>query len=138
MLHTTSAALTLPAAALCPAPQGGTLVVCPTTVLHQWASEIKTKVNPHAGINVHVYHGKGEQTLLAAWQSGSIGRLASSVLHHRSCIIGRHNRPGRLLVALVSISGLVSAIVLRSGGVCKCLQVLASSLAQAMARQPRR
>ncbi len=41
--------------------QGGTLVVCPTTVLHQWASEIKTKVNPNAGINVHVYHGKGER-----------------------------------------------------------------------------
>jgi len=39
--------------------QGGTLVVCPTTVLHQWASEIRTKVNPNAGIGVHVYHGKG-------------------------------------------------------------------------------
>ncbi|PSC70181.1 SNF2 family DNA-dependent ATPase [Micractinium conductrix] len=39
---------------------GGTLVVCPTTVLHQWANEIRTKVNPHAGISVHVYHGKGK------------------------------------------------------------------------------
>ena len=42
-----------------PLSQGGTLVVCPTTVLHQWANEIRTKVNPHAGISVHVYHGKG-------------------------------------------------------------------------------
>ena len=51
--------------------------MCPTTVLHQWATEIKTKVNPHAGINVHVYHGKGEQTLLTARQSGSTSRLAT-------------------------------------------------------------
>ncbi len=40
--------------------QGGTLVVCPTTVLQQWANEIKSKTNPHAGISVHIYHGKGE------------------------------------------------------------------------------
>ncbi|GLC43495.1 hypothetical protein PLESTM_001479400 [Pleodorina starrii] len=37
---------------------GGTLVVCPTTVLHQWAREIRDKVSPTSGLVVHVYHGK--------------------------------------------------------------------------------
>ncbi|GIM06399.1 hypothetical protein Vretimale_10704 [Volvox reticuliferus] len=37
---------------------GGTLVVCPTSVLHQWAREIREKVSPTAGLVVHVYHGK--------------------------------------------------------------------------------
>ena len=36
----------------------GSLVVCPTSVLHQWAKEIRDKVNAHAGFSVHVYHGK--------------------------------------------------------------------------------
>ena len=38
---------------------GGNLVVCPTTVLHQWAAEIRSKVSPRVGLTVHVYHGKG-------------------------------------------------------------------------------
>ncbi|GLI60468.1 hypothetical protein VaNZ11_002626 [Volvox africanus] len=37
---------------------GGSLVVCPTSVLHQWAREIRDKVSPTAGLVVHVYHGK--------------------------------------------------------------------------------
>ncbi|GFR48225.1 hypothetical protein Agub_g10086, partial [Astrephomene gubernaculifera] len=37
---------------------GGTLVVCPTSVLHQWAREIRDKVSPAVGLVVHVYHGK--------------------------------------------------------------------------------
>jgi hypothetical protein len=47
--------------------QGGTLVVCPTTVLHQWAQEVRSKVNPHAGLSVHVYHGKG-----GCWWAGCL------------------------------------------------------------------
>lgn len=37
---------------------GGTLVVCPTSVLHQWKREIEGKVNLSKGYSVHVYHGK--------------------------------------------------------------------------------
>jgi hypothetical protein len=37
---------------------GGTLVVCPTSVLHQWAKEVADKVHPLAGCSLHVYHGK--------------------------------------------------------------------------------
>eukprot|EP00798_Chlamydomonas_sp_ICE-L_P030148 gene30148-35126_t len=44
---------------------GGTLVVCPTSVLHQWAREIREKVNPiTTGFSVHVYHGKDKATLV--------------------------------------------------------------------------
>jgi SNF2 family DNA or RNA helicase len=38
--------------------QGGTLVVCPTSLLHQWARELAHKVHPLAGCLVHVYHSK--------------------------------------------------------------------------------
>ncbi|WIA19197.1 hypothetical protein OEZ85_003842 [Tetradesmus obliquus] len=37
---------------------GGTLVVCPTSLLHQWARELRHKVHPAAGCEVHVYHAK--------------------------------------------------------------------------------
>ncbi|KAF5825693.1 SNF2 family N-terminal domain-containing protein, partial [Dunaliella salina] len=37
---------------------GGTLVVCPTSVLHQWHREFKDKVNARAGFSVCMYHGK--------------------------------------------------------------------------------
>ncbi len=38
---------------------GGTLVVCPTTVLHQWFRELSEKVNRAATkCSIHVYHGK--------------------------------------------------------------------------------
>lgn len=40
---------------------GGTLVVCPTSVLHQWAAEIKSKTTPEAGLTVHIYHGPGTE-----------------------------------------------------------------------------
>lgn len=35
----------------------GTLVVCPTSVLRQWASELKDKVESEAQLSVLVYHG---------------------------------------------------------------------------------
>ncbi|KAK9831907.1 hypothetical protein WJX81_008001 [Elliptochloris bilobata] len=38
--------------------RGGTLVVCPTSVLRQWEREIAAKVAHSAGLTVHVYHGK--------------------------------------------------------------------------------
>jgi hypothetical protein len=38
--------------------KGGTLVVCPTSLLHQWAREIGHKVHPAAACSVHVYHSK--------------------------------------------------------------------------------
>ncbi|GAX83731.1 hypothetical protein CEUSTIGMA_g11156.t1 [Chlamydomonas eustigma] len=53
-------------------PYGGTLVVCPTSVLHQWAREIREKVSPLAGFSLHVYHGKerhSEAILLARYSA---------------------------------------------------------------------
>ncbi|KAG0557107.1 hypothetical protein KC19_11G102700 [Ceratodon purpureus] len=38
-------------------PAAGTLVLCPTSVLRQWAQEIRDKVTPEAGLTVLVYHG---------------------------------------------------------------------------------
>lgn len=41
--------------------EGGTLIVCPTAVLNQWARELRTKVNPgqgkagRAGLEMHVW-----------------------------------------------------------------------------------
>ncbi|KAL0049899.1 hypothetical protein WJX82_000239 [Trebouxia sp. C0006] len=40
-------------------PEGGTLIVCPTAVLSQWARELEAKVAPPAGMTVYMYHGKG-------------------------------------------------------------------------------
>lgn len=39
-------------------PEAGTLVVCPTAVLRQWAQELEEKVDTAAGLTVSVYHGK--------------------------------------------------------------------------------
>lgn len=36
---------------------GGTLVVCPTSVLRQWANELKAKVSSDVGFTFVVYHG---------------------------------------------------------------------------------
>ncbi|KAL3677114.1 hypothetical protein R1sor_027062 [Riccia sorocarpa] len=36
---------------------GGTLVVCPTSVLRQWANELNDKVTEAAGLSVLIYHG---------------------------------------------------------------------------------
>jgi len=37
--------------------RGGTLVVCPTTVLQQWLQEFKDKVAAGAGLSAYIYHG---------------------------------------------------------------------------------
>ncbi|KAK9816469.1 hypothetical protein WJX72_000674 [[Myrmecia] bisecta] len=44
---------------------GGTLVICPTAVLTQWANEIAAKVAVSAGVSVHVYHGKAREGVTA-------------------------------------------------------------------------
>jgi SNF2 family DNA or RNA helicase len=38
-------------------PAAGTLIVCPTSVLRQWADELHTKVTTEANLSVLVYHG---------------------------------------------------------------------------------
>lgn len=38
-------------------PAAGTLVVCPTSVLRQWADELNSKVSQKANLSVLVYHG---------------------------------------------------------------------------------
>ncbi|XAR66424.1 DNA helicase [Bertholletia excelsa] len=38
-------------------PAAGTLVVCPTSVLRQWADELRNKVTSKANLSVLVYHG---------------------------------------------------------------------------------
>ncbi|KAI5059132.1 hypothetical protein GOP47_0025451 [Adiantum capillus-veneris] len=40
-------------------PSAGTLVVCPTSVLRQWAHELKEKISAEAALSVHLYHGSG-------------------------------------------------------------------------------
>ena len=34
----------------------GTLVVCPASLMMQWAEEVKTKLQPHS-LKVNIYHG---------------------------------------------------------------------------------
>ncbi|TKY59320.1 SWI/SNF-related matrix-associated actin-dependent regulator of chromatin [Spatholobus suberectus] len=38
-------------------PSAGTLIVCPTSVLRQWAEELRSKVTSLANLSVLVYHG---------------------------------------------------------------------------------
>ncbi|XVF40552.1 hypothetical protein PTKIN_Ptkin01aG0122800 [Pterospermum kingtungense] len=38
-------------------PAAGTLIVCPTSVLRQWAEELQNKVTSKANLSVLVYHG---------------------------------------------------------------------------------
>ncbi|MCL7041230.1 hypothetical protein MKW94_019408 [Papaver nudicaule] len=38
-------------------PAAGTLVVCPTSVLRQWADELQTKVTEEANLSFLIYHG---------------------------------------------------------------------------------
>ncbi|KAL5223240.1 hypothetical protein ABZP36_027953 [Zizania latifolia] len=38
-------------------PAAGTLVVCPTSVLRQWAEELRTKVTSTANLSFLIYHG---------------------------------------------------------------------------------
>ncbi|XP_028775534.1 helicase-like transcription factor CHR28 [Neltuma alba] len=38
-------------------PSAGTLIVCPTSVLRQWAEELQNKVTSKANLSVLVYHG---------------------------------------------------------------------------------
>ena len=44
---------------------GGTLVVCPTSVLRQWRRELASKVRASAGLRVLVHHGVGRTKLAA-------------------------------------------------------------------------
>jgi hypothetical protein len=60
------------------AAQGGSLVVCPTTVLHQWAAEIASKTTAAAGLDVHIYHGKGVQAARFGCSWELAGALGSS------------------------------------------------------------
>ena len=48
-------------------PEGGTLVVCPTAVLNQWARELENKVAPPAGKHSATcqYHGLKPSDLAA-------------------------------------------------------------------------
>ena len=46
--------------------RGGTLVVCPTTLLHQWAKEVRDKTSISAKCDVYIYHGKNKDILLAS------------------------------------------------------------------------
>lgn len=38
-------------------PPAGTLIVCPTSVLHQWSQELHNKVSREADLSVLIYHG---------------------------------------------------------------------------------
>ncbi|URE25969.1 SNF2 family N-terminal domain [Musa troglodytarum] len=38
-------------------PAAGTLIICPTSVLRQWAEELKTRVTSSANLSFLVYHG---------------------------------------------------------------------------------
>jgi len=46
-------------------PAGGTLVVCPTSVLRQWQRELESKVSKSANMRVLVHHGVGRAKLAA-------------------------------------------------------------------------
>lgn len=46
-------------------PAGGTLVVCPTSVLRQWQRELESKVSKSANMRVLVHHGVGRTKLAA-------------------------------------------------------------------------
>lgn len=51
--------------------EGGTLVICPTTVLQQWVREIQSKVDPKEGLSLYVYHGPQrvrEASVLASYE----------------------------------------------------------------------
>jgi len=45
---------------------GGTLIICPTSVINQWAEELNAKVSPSANLSVHTYHGKNKSMSAAA------------------------------------------------------------------------
>nr|XP_009418164.1 PREDICTED: helicase-like transcription factor CHR28 isoform X1 [Musa acuminata subsp. malaccensis] len=46
-----------PVMAVSSRPAAGTLIVCPTSVLRQWAEELKTRVTSSANLSFLVYHG---------------------------------------------------------------------------------
>ncbi|KAK9916313.1 hypothetical protein WJX75_001149 [Coccomyxa subellipsoidea] len=50
--------------------RGGTLVVVPTSVLHQWHQELRDKVATSAGLRTHVYHGKSK-----AWTGQELAKF---------------------------------------------------------------
>lgn len=45
---------------------GGTLIICPTSVINQWAEELNAKVSPSANLSVHTYHGKNKSMSAAS------------------------------------------------------------------------
>lgn len=68
---------------------GGTLVVCPTSVLHQWKKEIEAKVNMgFLNFTVHVYHGKvqGEWVGVVGVVHGGVGG-AMGATGSRHCVV---------------------------------------------------
>ncbi|KFM26793.1 Zinc finger CCCH domain-containing protein 21 [Auxenochlorella protothecoides] len=81
---------------------GGTLVVCPTSVLHQWAAEIKSKTTPEAGLTVHIYHGPGKRVLRRELASYSVVLTTYHSMTHESptrCVVaarqaGKRGRDG--------------------------------------------
>jgi hypothetical protein len=79
-------------------PAAGTLVLCPTSVLHQWSRELATKVDPRAHCSVHVYHGRekvrgpegaGQQSRRSAWRRAGASGAAHAGPLGRPCP-GRH------------------------------------------------
>jgi SNF2 family DNA or RNA helicase len=54
---TAAAKSTMTAPPVQPRPEFGTLVVCPTTLLHQWQSEVRTKSQ---NVHAYIYHGKSK------------------------------------------------------------------------------
>jgi hypothetical protein len=68
--------------------EGGTLVVCPTSLLHQWAREVREKVHPSSGCSLHIYHGKvgpGGGACLIMSVASPLGVWRSVLLCHRCC-----------------------------------------------------
>lgn len=54
---TTAKITTMAAPPAQPRPEFGTLIVCPTTLLHQWQSEVRTKGQQ---MKAYIYHGKSK------------------------------------------------------------------------------
>ncbi|CAL8466655.1 g6191 [Coccomyxa elongata] len=51
--------------------RGGTLIVVPTSVLHQWYQEIRDKVASSVGLRTHVYHGRSK-----AWTGQELAKYS--------------------------------------------------------------
>ncbi|BDA41061.1 Helicase-like transcription factor CHR28 [Coccomyxa sp. Obi] len=51
--------------------RGGTLIVVPTSVLHQWHQEIRDKIVSSVGLRTHVYHGRSK-----AWTGQELAKYS--------------------------------------------------------------